>query len=109
MDTLRTEIFTLFVMVSAISGLIGAILIYLYKKLWSLTSKFDKHIADFDDAVKGTEYECNNANEIAKECLTRVNYLRGDFESLKHDFNLHNHKYVFEGNILYIKEPNEVD
>ena len=98
-----------FGLVLAFGSILGWFILIIDKKLCALTSKFDKHIADFDDVVKGTEYECNNANEIANECLTKVNYLRGDFESLKHDFNLHNHKYVFEGNILYIKEPNEVD
>lgn len=82
----------------AIAGIFTWAICSIEKKVNALANKFGVHVLNAEDYFK----EIDN-------CNTNVEYLRGDFESLKHDFNLHNHKYVFEGNILYIKEPNEVD
>lgn len=78
-------------MVLGFAGIFSWSILNIEKKVNTLANKFGVHVLNAEDYFK------------------KIDILRGDFESLKHDFNLHNHKYVFEGNILYIKEPNEVD
>ena len=78
-------------MVLGFAGIFSWSILNIEKKVNTLANKFGAHVLNAEDYFK------------------KIDILRGDFESLKHDFNLHNHKYVFEGNILYIKEPNEVD
>lgn len=77
-------------MVLGFAGIFSWSILNIEKKVNTLANKFGMHVLNAEDYFK------------------KIDILRGDFESLKHDFNLHNHKYVFEGNILYIKEPNEV-
>ena len=85
-------------MVLGFAGIFSWSILNIEKKVNTLANKFETHVLNAEDYFKEIDF-----------CETKIEYLRGDFESLKHDFNLHNHKYVFEGNILYIKEPNEVD
>lgn len=85
-------------MVLSFAGIFSWSILNIEKKVNTLANKFGMHVLNAEDYFKEIDF-----------CETKIEYLRGDFENLKHDFNLHNHKYVFEGNILYIKEPNEVD